>query len=74
MNRQPKYNNDEPLEVTCYCSDPEVDALLDLMAQGYTQHEASRLIWGPARDVRLWVRREYVAAFPWLRLPGEVAA
>lgn len=59
----------------CECNDPEVLLLGALMAEGLTQIEASTLLWGWARghmpDVALWVRVQFLMAFPWLRLPAE---
>jgi hypothetical protein len=48
------------------------DQLRDLIALGVEQPDASRLIWGDRTTpeaVRLWVRRQYAAAFTWLVLP-----
>ncbi len=30
----------------CICDDPQVDRLRDLIREGHTQQEASRIIWG----------------------------
>lgn len=73
---------------TCLCSsDPDVDALRELMARGFTQHEASRALWSPetpiarqlvleraAVQTRAFVRRSLAARLPWLRLPQDGAA
>lgn len=52
----------------CACQDVEVLALVDLMATGMTQREASLELWGPGAEVRERVRAAFMAAFPWLNL------
>lgn len=65
---------------TCACTDPEVDRLRDLMAQGVSQVEASHYLWGDPGRVTSWplvrdqvqddVRRVFsdFPRLPWLRL------
>jgi hypothetical protein len=68
---------------SCACQDPDLVRLLDLIAAGWSQHDASLLLWAPDRlsvaarvaggEHRPWVtsfvRLSFQRAFPWLRLP-----
>lgn len=67
---------------TCRCHDPEVEELRDLIAAGFDQFEASRLLWGSGarvstdlavelagRRARRLVRTALAQRLPWLRLP-----
>lgn len=70
---------------SCICGDPGAEQLRGLIADGYDQTSASHLLWGdPARvgappagadhqaHARLFVRRSFADAFPWLRLPHPI--
>lgn len=80
MARQPDSQPD------CVCTDPATLLLAELVEDGHDQVEVSHLLWGDptrashattvafaGRATRLWVRRSFTAAFPWLRLPGGPA-
>lgn len=60
----------------CTCRDAEWGAVLDLMAAGATQHDASHAVWGDLARIgdhrfaaTIHVRRGLAAAFPDLILP-----
>lgn len=70
---------------SCGCDDHDLDELRALIARGYDQFDASRLLWGSntprshahtleraGREARTFVRTALTAAFPWLRLPEEL--
>ena len=61
----------------CHCdgqfADPQLDVLRGLVTSGVGQWEASVRLWGPEantidRDVKAWVRAEFMRRFPWLQL------
>ncbi|WP_372733590.1 hypothetical protein [Nocardioides sp.] len=67
---------------SCVCNDHQVDELRDLITQGFTQRDASHVLWGdPTRapwelqrralraQVTTMATARTRARFPWLRLP-----
>ena len=72
---------DESDLAPCRCvgafNDPQAHAMAALIAGGRGVVEAARLVFGPGPDrgdARSLVRVGYALAFPWLRLPEELAS
>ena len=64
----------DPSALTCQCTDPEAAEVAAMIAHGMPVLSACRAMWGGGPEaVAFKVRAEFMAAFPWLRLP-EVAA
>lgn len=61
----------EDIAPACRCDrDTDLELLHSLLADGVDQLTASRMVWGGEFDMRVWVRRQYLARFPWLRIWG----
>lgn len=61
-------NNPEASQ--CHCADPDVDRLLDLMALGYTQVQASLALWAERPDPQPWPLRQFD---PFAPTPADLA-